>query len=211
MVGPASVTNSDIGESPNDHGRAGNTEEGARPRWRMVVQRTPSASGTGTTSVRFIFPPGCFSGGNNENAPGANVASSNGGHDSNSEQSASTALHCSQRHRRYDRGNGRDWPPSGWEVVWNADTTRRWAGYSIPDDVPNDLVWAHLTEKYGLQGPSVCRWEGCSKTKEDRLLRRHVESVHLRMKLKCQGCGVQATRPDSRRSAKHGDGCPYAA
>ncbi len=115
-----------------------------------------------------------------------------------------------ERHRRYDRQRGRDWPPTGFTVIWTEASPRQWGDYTIPDDVTSEQVWDHIKAEFNLSGAAVCRWVGCTRGTQDRLLRRHVESVHLGMRLKCTECTVSC-RADHRYNAHHDLGCLNAS
>ncbi len=115
-----------------------------------------------------------------------------------------------ERHRRYDRQRGRDWPPTGFTVLWNEASPRQWGDYTIPDDVTSEDLWDHIKAEFNLSGAPVCRWVGCTRRTPDRLLRRHVESVHLGMRLKCTECTVSC-RADHRYNAHHDSGCLNAS
>ena len=115
------------------------------------------------------------------------------------------------RAKRYNRKKREEWPPEGWNPIWEEERPRRWEGYDIPDDVPTDKVYEHLRRKFDLKSMGHCRWEGCIPTEASRdgykMLKRHVETVHLGLKLVCRLCGVRK-RADNRRKATHKRGCP---
>lgn len=115
------------------------------------------------------------------------------------------------RAKRYNRKKREEWPPEGWNPIWEEERPRRWEGYDLPDDVPTDKVYEHLRRKFDLKSMGHCKWEGCIPTDASKdgykMLKRHVETVHLGLKLVCRLCGVRK-RADNRRKATHKRGCP---
>lgn len=115
------------------------------------------------------------------------------------------------RAKRYNRKKREEWPPEGWQPIWEEERPRRWEGYDIPDDVATDKVYDHLRRRFDLKSMGHCRWEGCVPTEASKdgykMLKRHVETVHLGLKLICKLCGVRK-RADNRRKATHKRGCP---
>lgn len=115
------------------------------------------------------------------------------------------------RAKRYNRKKREEWPPEGWTPIWEEERPRRWEGYDIPDDIQTDKVYDHLRRRFDLKSMGHCRWEGCVPTEASKdgykMLKRHVETVHLGLKLICKLCGVRK-RADNRRKATHKRGCP---
>ncbi|KAI0751794.1 hypothetical protein C8Q80DRAFT_1268977 [Daedaleopsis nitida] len=115
------------------------------------------------------------------------------------------------RAKRYNRKKREEWPPEGWNPIWEEERPRRWEGYDIPDDVATDKVYDHLRRRFDLKSMGHCKWEGCIPTDASKdgykMLKRHVETVHLGLKLVCKLCGVRK-RADNRRKATHKRGCP---
>ncbi|TFK88347.1 hypothetical protein K466DRAFT_662377 [Polyporus arcularius HHB13444] len=115
------------------------------------------------------------------------------------------------RAKRYNRKKREEWPPEGWQPIWEEERPRRWDGYELPDDVATDKVYDHLRRRFDLKSMGHCRWDGCVPTEASKdgykMLKRHVETVHLGLKLICKLCGVRK-RADNRRKATHKRGCP---
>ena len=115
------------------------------------------------------------------------------------------------RAKRYNRKKREEWPPEGWTPIWEEERPRRWEGYDIPDEIQTDKVYDHLRRRFDLKSMGHCRWEGCVPTEASKdgykMLKRHVETVHLGLKLICKLCGVRK-RADNRRKATHKRGCP---
>ena len=117
------------------------------------------------------------------------------------------------RAKRYNRKKHEEWPPEGWNPIWEEERPRTWGGYTIPDDVPADRVYDHLKKIFDLKSAGLCHWQGCKPQSpgqgnpDYKMLKRHVETVHLGLKLVCKLCGVRK-RADNRRKATHKRGCP---
>ncbi|KAM5541929.1 hypothetical protein V8D89_004239 [Ganoderma adspersum] len=85
-----------------------------------------------------------------------------------------------------------------YEKVWEEEQPQKWGTYSIPDYLLADQ----------------CLWEGCKlnlsagkKVEDYRVLKKHVETVHLGLRFVCRLCRV-ATHPDKfNMVAKHNRGC----
>ncbi|EJF60060.1 hypothetical protein DICSQDRAFT_127968 [Dichomitus squalens LYAD-421 SS1] len=116
-----------------------------------------------------------------------------------------------QRAKRYNRKKHEEWPPEGWNPIWEEERPRNWGNYNIPDDVPSDRVYDHLKKIFDLKSAGFCHWQGCKPQNPEnpdyKMLKRHVETVHLGLKLVCKLCGVRK-RADNRRKATHKRGCP---
>ena len=117
------------------------------------------------------------------------------------------------RAKRYNRKKHEEWPPEGWNPIWEEERPRTWGGYTIPDDVAAERVYDHLKKIFDLKSAGLCHWQGCKPqspgqgTPDYKMLKRHVETVHLGLKLVCKLCGVRK-RADNRRKATHKRGCP---
>ena len=115
------------------------------------------------------------------------------------------------RAKRYNRKKREEWPPPGWIPIWEEERPRIWGAHEIPDDVPTGEVYDHLKRYFDLKSAGICSWQGCKPADPDnpeyKMLKRHVETVHLGLKLVCQLCGVRK-RADNRRKATHKRGCP---
>ncbi|KAH9936850.1 uncharacterized protein BXZ73DRAFT_100269 [Epithele typhae] len=115
------------------------------------------------------------------------------------------------RAKRYNRKKREEWPPQGWIPIWEEERPRMWGEHTIPDEVPTGEVYDHLKRRFDLKSAGMCAWVGCKPADPDspeyKMLKRHVETVHLGLKLVCQQCGVRK-RADNRRKATHKRGCP---
>ena len=115
------------------------------------------------------------------------------------------------RAKRYNRKKREEWPPPGWIPIWEEERPRMWGAHEIPDEVPTGEVYDHLKKRFELKSAGICAWQGCKPADPDnpeyKMLKRHVETVHLGLKLVCQLCGVRK-RADNRRKATHKRGCP---
>ncbi|KAI1792556.1 hypothetical protein LXA43DRAFT_918772 [Ganoderma leucocontextum] len=117
------------------------------------------------------------------------------------------------RAKRYNRKKHEEWPPEGWNPIWEQERPRTWGNYLIPDDVAAEKVYDHLKKIFDLKSAGLCHWQGCKPQSpgqgnpDYKMLKRHVETVHLGLKLVCKLCGVRK-RADNRRKATHKRGCP---
>ncbi|KAI0751793.1 hypothetical protein C8Q80DRAFT_598489 [Daedaleopsis nitida] len=114
-----------------------------------------------------------------------------------SKRKATRDPHAKGERKRYDRERSEGWPPEGYAILWGDPTggprgPRLWGTYLVPADIPDDQTWTHLHQKFSLPSAGVCLWHGCGmdgNLKAVTNLRRHVETVHLRLKLECVECG----------------------
>ena len=114
------------------------------------------------------------------------------------------------RAKRYNRKKREEWPPPGWIPIWEEERPRIWGEHEIPDEVATGEVYDHLKRRFDLKSAGICAWLGCKPADPDnpeyKMLKRHVETVHLGLKLVCQLCGM-CKCTDNHRKATHKHDC----
>ena len=120
-----------------------------------------------------------------------------------------------RKKREYDRSKTMDgFPPPGFALYSEETGPRIWRGCLLPgpETIAPEVLFDHMQEVFGFgkgaARPKLCEWSGCGSHQEN--LRRHVETVHLYLRLVCTDCGYKVRsdhRINSRRKA-HERHCP---
>ncbi len=120
-----------------------------------------------------------------------------------------------KKKRGFDRRRDlRRWPPAGFLAQWHETEERVWQNTPLPgpDELAPEHVWDEIERlfKEEIKRERKCKWGGCGKSQKN--LRRHVESVHLRLRLLCAVCGHPGRSDHRTNSGRmvHEHDCPLS-